>query len=79
MLLQEHWLTTDNLDELNSISTKFNTKKGISQVGGIIDNATIASNFATHFEKQFQPFSMLRNEVLKLKNDELRSITMEIP
>jgi len=55
-----------------SWNSKFNTKKVISQVGGIIDNATIVSNFATHFETHCQPSSMLRNYVLKLKYDELR-------
>lgn len=59
-------------DFWRSWNSKFNTKKGISQVGGIIDNATIASNFATHFEKHCQPSSMLRNDVLKSKYDELR-------
>jgi len=37
-----------------------------------MDNATIASNFAIYFEKHCQPSSMLRNDVLKLKYDELR-------
>jgi len=59
-------------DFWRSWNSKFNIKKGISQAGGIIDNATIASNFATRFKKHCQPSSMLRNDLLKLKYDELR-------
>ena len=62
-----------------SWNSKFKTKKIISQVGGINDNTTIASNFASHFEKHCQPFSLERNEELKFKYAEIRANYNDVP
>ena len=44
-----------------------------------MDNTTIASNFATHFEKHCQPSSIVRNAALKSKYEELRVNYCGIP
>ena len=49
-------------------------KNCIRQVGGIVDNAIIASNFAKHFEQICQLHTASLNDQMKAKYEEMRSI-----
>jgi hypothetical protein len=54
--LHEALLKKSGQEFWRSWNSKFKTKSIISQVGGIIDNTTIARNFASHFEKNLSAF-----------------------
>ncbi len=60
-------------DFWKSWNSKFKSKKRLPQVGGLVDNKVIASNFANHFEKHCQPSSLELNDTLKLNYEKLRA------
>jgi len=56
-------------------NAKIGTKSNncIRQVNGIVDNATIAINFAKHFEQICQPHTASFNDQMKVKYEEMRA------
>jgi len=72
--LHEALLRKSGQDFWKQWNSKFENKSSkVLQVNGSVDNATIAENFAKHFEKICTPHSPARNDELKAEYLHMRS------